>query len=148
MIFSSIGQRHALAVEQDHVGLKALLDAVRAASAPPNRDHDAVQDLTETLVTEVGEHFEIEERGGYFADALRRAPHMAETAFELQAQHDPLLESLQALRALVRSGVESDAWWARVEKELDRFTDALLQHEAGERALLQRAYGQDIGAGD
>lgn len=144
----SADRHRAEAFEQDHTDLKALLNAVRAALAPSTRDHNAVQDLIEKLATEVVEHFQLEERGGYFAEAVRRAPQMAETAIELQSQHDPLLESLEGLRALVRSGVESDAWWARVGKELDRFANELLQHEAGERAMLQRAYGQDIGSGD
>ncbi len=144
----STGQQRVEAIEQDHLYLGALLDALRAASAPAKREHNAVQDLTEKLAMEVVEHFELEERGGYFADALRRSPHLADTASKLQSQHDPLLESLEGFRALVRSGVESDAWWTRVQQELDRFSRELLQHEAGERALLQRAYGQDIGAGD
>lgn len=142
------GRQKASVIEQEHAELKSLLEALQAACSPSLRNRESVQDLAETLANQVAEHFELEERGGYFADAIKRAPQVAVQAAELQAQHEPLLETVQALRALARSGVESEAWWNRVTSELDRFAQGLLRHESGERSLLQRAYGLDIGAGD
>jgi hypothetical protein len=141
-------QQPSSVIEREHAELKSLLESLTNAIRSPQRDQREAQALTEGLVETVSAHFQLEERGGYFADAVRRAPHLQATAVELQAQHGPLLESLKALRELAQLAVKSDAGWASFEEKLVHFTDELLQHEAGERALLQRAYGQDIGAGD
>ena len=142
------GQGRPNAIELEHAELKPYVEVLVSACHSPKRDQSEVQDQTESLAEAVQAHFALEERGGYFADVVRMAPHLSTTAAELQAQHEPLLESLEALRALARTAVKSDAGWARLREEVAQFADELLQHEAGERAMLQRAHGQDIGAGD
>jgi hypothetical protein len=142
------GQYPTRAIDLEHAELKTLVESFTDVCRKTNRNQREVQTFADKLAKAVAEHFALEERGGYFADAVRRAPHLQPTATELQAQHEPLLESLEALRALARLGVKSEAGWVRMQAELDQFADELLKHEAGERALLQRAYAQDIGAGD
>jgi hypothetical protein len=148
MSLLSHGQVPSSAIEQEHAELKTIVESLTIACRSSKRNRNDVQSLTDKLNSAVKEHFALEEQGGYFADAIRRAPHLEATAVELQAQHEPLLESLEALRALARLGVKSQAGWIRLQSELDQFADELLKHEAGERSLLQRAYDQDIGAGD
>jgi iron-sulfur cluster repair protein YtfE (RIC family) len=148
MSLLTTGQQPFSVMQREHAELKSLLESLTKAIRSPQRDQGEVRARTEELVETVSEHFELEERGGYFADAVRRAPNQQATAVELQAQHGALLQSLEALRELAQLAVKSDAGWTRFEEKLVQFSDDLLHHEAGERALLQRAYGQDIGAGD
>lgn len=148
MSLLTTGQQPSSVIEREHAELKSLLESLTKAIRSPLRDQREVRARTEELVETVSKHFQLEERGGYFADAVRRAPHLQATAVELEAQHGRLFESLEALRELAQLAVKSDAGWTRFEEKLVQFSDELLQHEAGERALLQRAYGQDIGAGD
>ncbi|MEQ8847744.1 hemerythrin domain-containing protein [Botrimarina sp.] len=136
------------AVHNEHRELFSLIERLRAACDGGRRDADAVRDLASELTDELAEHFRHEEDGGYFTDALRKAPQLAPAARDLVAQHGPLMESAEALNSMAQSGVESDAWWDRIEGDLDVFSQQLRRHEAGERDLLQRAYNEDIGTKD
>lgn len=148
MSLLTTGQQPFSVVQREHAELKSLLESLACAIRSPKRDQNEVRARTEELVETLSKHFQLEERGGYFADAVRRAPHLQATAVELQGQHGSLFQSLAALRELAQLAVKSDAGWTRFEEELVQFSEDLNQHEAGERAMLQRAYGQDIGAGD
>jgi hypothetical protein len=100
------------------------------------------------FVEQITKHFENEEQGGYFANAVRRAPHLADQAEELLQEHEELSEMIVSVNVLARSGVETNAWWEQMEADIARFRVRLLKHEAAETELLQSAYTDDIGAGD
>lgn len=135
-------------IEAEHHALGQEASALHELMTEPDRQRVVVQERLLQFAEHVSEHFENEERGGYFSDAVKKAPHLSSMAAKLEEQHEPLLESLQALTTLARAGVESEAWWDRIAADFDRLAQQLQQHELGERSLLQRAYGQDIGSGD
>lgn len=133
------------AITQQHQELSTLIDDLRTTVARPSRDRDALQDAIHNLTELVTHHFECEEDGGYFSDAVERAPRLHTHALELCLRHEALSEQLNSL---ARSGVESPVWWQQIENDTERFIASLLDHEADEKAMLQQAYSEDLGTGD
>ena len=82
-------------------------------------------------------HFEREEEGGYFAEAVTRAPRLFGHAQELCLQRETLAEQILSLNSLARSGVEAPAWWVQVEIDAKSFIALLGEHEAHENELQQ-----------
>ena len=96
----------------------------------------------------LAEHFREEENGGYLAAALAVAPRFQREAEELCAQHPDFLASLdQFVASLVEaeSGMQS---WQEVRDQLEHFLSELRRHEARENAVVQSAFGDDIGTAD
>lgn len=135
-------------VKAEHEELAELLDAIRGALSSAERERNQIEGLVERLSTAVALHFEHEESGGYLQEALDRAPRFTGQADSLRLQHDGLREEIEKLRMLLHSGVESAAWWTRIDSDFQRFASQLLQHEHAENQLLQQAFTDDIGTGD
>ncbi|MBX9790523.1 MAG: hypothetical protein K2Y37_16510 [Pirellulales bacterium] len=94
------------------------------------------------------EHFEVEEHGGYFHDALAILPQLGPQAVALQRQHVEYLATVE--RVLGRLAAEELVAETRrtIEVDLRRFIESMRKHDADEVKLLQLAYNQDLGSSD
>ncbi len=132
---------------EDHRALKALLQQIDDALTGKTAPIAEVSDLLARLGDHLVKHFALEEHGGYFAEALLRAPQLVAKANELLAQHPKM--STQARDLVDLSPVQdSDRWWQETRQRFDAFKTELLKHERHEDQLLQEAYTQDIGSHD
>ena len=147
---SSVNWEHEFfeVMQTEHKQLTDLLTEIGATVSAQERDKNHVTDLISRLSELVESHFSHEERGGYLKDALERAPRLTPQAELLLDQHAPLQEEVEKLRLLVHSGVESAAWWTRIESDFHKFASRLINHEHAENMLVQEAYTEDIGTGD
>lgn len=144
-----VSSRHfAEAVQADHLELGALLAAIRKEFAAPGRSKRQLEKLVTNLAELCEEHFQREEEGGYLHEAVQQAPQLSARAKVLGDQHEPLQEAIEKLRILIHSGIESAAWWVRVQSDFSAFAKTISHHEADENSLLQEAYTQDIGSKD
>ena len=135
-------------MREEHEEMATVLHELEEVVARDGEDKSAVEQLTNKLAELVESHFRHEEQGGYLTDATSRAPQLTGKADILLEEHEALLEEVQKLCILVHSGVESAAWWTRIESDLHKFSSRLLNHEKAENDLVQEAFTQDIGAGD
>ncbi len=132
----------------EHEQLRQLLKQIGATLQGDSRQQAEIDRLMGQLSELVESHFRHEEEGGYLKTALDRAPHLAAKAEKLNDQHAMLLEQIDKLGMLVHSGVESPAWWARVETDFHQIEVNMQHHEEAEIDLLQKAFTEDIGGGD
>ena len=136
------------AMRAERRGLAEQMVEVRQSLFSENRTRNQVDDQMTRLAELVASHFCHEEEGGYLSDVLERAPRLTSQAVHLQEQHETLLEEIEKLRLLVHSGMESEAWWARIETDFHRFSSRLMEHEQAENRLLLQAYDDDVGTSD
>ena len=120
----------------------------RDALSSEDRTKHQLEGLFTRLAEILETHFRHEEQGGYLKEALRRAPHLITRTDALLEQHQSLSEQVETLRLLAHSGVESPAWWSRVESDFQKFASQLLNHEHAENNVIQEAFTEDIGTGD
>ncbi len=131
---------------EDHRALKALLQQIDDALTGKTAPIAEVSDLLARLGDHLVKHFALEEHGGYFAEALLRAPQLVAKANELLAQHPKM--STQARDLVDLSPVQdSDRWWQET-RQRSTLQDRATKHERHEDQLLQEAYTQDIGSHD
>ncbi len=103
-----------------------------------------LEDLRETLM----EHFQEEEDGGYLSPALEVAPRFSRDAQELLQQHQEFLNRLDSLVNQLKSDQQGADVWSGVQAEFDEFLVNLRKHEGAENAIVQSAFGDDVGTGD
>lgn len=132
---------------EDHLALKALLQQIETALTGKTATIAEVSDLLARLGDDLVKHFALEEDGGYFSEAVLRAPQLLSKANELMAQH-PKMCTLA--RDLVDLGPaqQGDQWWQETRQRFQAFKTELLKHERREDQLLLEAYTQDLGAHD
>ncbi|QDT00232.1 hemerythrin domain-containing protein [Adhaeretor mobilis] len=135
-------------VQQKNRELTDSLEAISRMVDTRSYEKRELEDLLSKLRDLLELHFEIEERGSYLAELVGSEPRYESQVEVLLAEHRALLEELEKLRLLVRSGVESTALSIRSEDDFHKFVSRLLNHEHVERQLLQRAFSDDIGTGD
>ena len=104
--------------------------------------------LLEKLKTFFLHHFQLEEEGGLFEEAVELAPHLSRLANKLVAEHQVLIERLDGLLRFARRGTGQPLCWRMLMLRLRDFTKLLQQHEAEENGMLQMAYGDDLGTKD
>ena len=136
------------AVQADHHELATLLAAIRREFASDARSKRHLEKLVTQLAELCEAHFQREEEGGYMHEAVQHAPQLAARAKALGEQHESLQEAIEKLRILIHSGVESAAWWVRVQNDFSAFAKTITHHESDENALLQEAFTQDVGTKD
>lgn len=105
---------------------------------------DRLQSLRDLLVR----HFADEEAGGYLAGVLEVAPRFSREIEELQPQHGELLATLDDFIPRLKSDTPPFGSWQATWHEFDAFLADLRRHEGRENAVVQSAYGLDIGTGD
>jgi hemerythrin-like domain-containing protein len=132
--------------EHDHLrGLLAQVEAAFGRSKPhAGSGPDVVAARLDTLRGPLQAHFDESERAGVFARIQERAPKHARTCARLQKEHQSLIRLLDALRTaspLERRG----AIWPR---EVRRFVEELVRHEARETDLLNGALDESLSVAD
>lgn len=137
-----------LQIMDEHVHLRHLLDEFGELLAARRATGAAVAAIFEQLQRAILAHFEHEEEGGYFAQALDAAPRLSERAAQLLAEHLEMAAELVALRNHARQAGSSWQWWEELNEMFNGFVQGFEKHEAEENTLLHEAYNVDIGAED
>jgi len=140
-------KRHQKLLE-DHQALKDLLARIERALHKRDLAVSEVGKLLGELGYRLVKHFELEEQGGYFAEALLQAPRLVARANELLAQHPKMCTRANDLLQLAGAEENAEAWWQKTQERFLAFKEELMMHEIKEDSLLQDAYQQDIGAND
>lgn len=146
MIRQESPRQHSLCDE--HLRLREMLESVRRALSQRPAPRHELGLLFRELVQHILEHFKHEEAGGYFAAVIETAPQLRERAGELLLQHPEMTAQLVELQELATKSSVNERRWREVEEMFAQFLDLFAAHEAAENALLQKAYGDDIGAED
>ena len=121
--------------------------AAKTGTAQPDvqADREVTMVVLEDLDSELREHFVLEERDGYLAEATRVAPHLHREATVLLAQHSAFCDQLEAMLGPVRDAGSGAQVWADLEEQFGRFSSELREHERAEGELISRAHGEDLG---
>jgi hypothetical protein len=135
-------------VTEAHEELRAHVRALRGLidRCPPPHDRLtwlaylclAIADFTEALAG----HFEHEETDGAFHDLLQHRTELLSEVRRLGDQHRDMLVALDA----VRCGL-GELPLGEVTARLLRLLEDFERHEQAETALVQLAYGRDLGVG-
>jgi hypothetical protein len=129
----------------EHARLKNVLHNLHQALCAQAMDRAGVAGLVDDLVQQVLEHFQHEEQGGYFAEAIEAAPRLNDRANMLLGEHAEMARQLVTLQRRVTTEAAGPRWWRRLDEGYSAFVKQFLIHEAAENALLQEAYCEDIG---
>lgn len=132
----------------EHQLLQRRLQEVGAVLAARWASRAAVASMIDDLRASILEHFEHEEAGGYFAEALEAAPRLGGRVRQLLSQHPEFSSQLILLRNQALETCSSPAYWERLQEIFADFLQRFRQHEFGENSLLLEAYDVDIGAED
>ncbi|MCA9231598.1 MAG: hypothetical protein KDA57_13185 [Planctomycetales bacterium] len=130
----------------EHRELTDLFTKLTEAVLRDGQGKGPVEELIEVIADRIQTHFQHEENGGYFTAIIERAPRLMSRAEQLVEQHASILEQVEMLRILVRSGVESPAWWNRIRSDLNALQLVLSQHERAEEELVKEAFGGEHAA--
>jgi RNA polymerase-binding transcription factor DksA len=128
--------------------LAELIEAASERGAAPSdvqADREVTVVVLEDLDSELREHFALEERDGYLAEATRVAPHLHRQASALLAQHGAFCDQLAAMLGPVREVGPGEQVWADLAEQFGRFASELREHERAEGELISRAHGEDLG---
>jgi RNA polymerase-binding transcription factor DksA len=94
------------------------------------------------------ERFQIEEEGGYLAEALSAAPRYSKRATELMHQHGDFSLRIRAIVKDAESATDSVDAWRLVHQRFRRLSMDLLAHEQAETDILESAFLDDLGGID
>lgn len=136
------------AILAGHQELKALLERIDQVLAARSSGIEEACHLLAQLGDQLVKHFALEEREGYFEEAVLHAPQLVAKVNRLLAQHPKMCTQAQSLvaEATTRSGHQD--WWDTTRTLFLSFREELLRHERAEDRLLQEAYNLDIGSHD
>jgi DnaK suppressor protein len=130
----------------------ATLTELIEAAAKTGTAHSEVQTdrevtivVLEDLDSELSEHFVLEERDGYLAEATRVAPRLHRKATVLLAQHSAFCDQLAAMLGPVQDAGSGAQVWTDLKEQFGRFAAELREHERAEGELISRAHGEDLG---
>ena len=138
-------------MHSQHMRLRLLLratDEVLSARSGQRESRllcSALVVLLTDLSKELPEHFEFEERGGYFMDVVRVAPQMSRELDRFKRDHFELTERSRAVLDLSYDALRHSRRWGEVEKEFGALSARLIIHEREENIILQEVFSQDIG---
>jgi len=126
------------------------------AAAPLTRwnqiDVPSLDDFEETrtrlgaLRDQLAAHFDEEERNGYLAEALAAAPRFSTRADQLCQEHKNFLAELDRLRRCLRA--DEPESWKEARSDFEQLVANIRKHEGSENAIVQAAFGDDVGAAD
>jgi hypothetical protein len=136
-VAEALGFAHATLLED----LRKLAQAARPGSAEGLPELCARLAVTQAHLLE---HFRFEEHNGYMDAVRKREPRLERAVQDLAEEHGQLARSLAEL--LGRAGATSPDDGVR-QAVLD-WVERVRRHEGRESALVQEAFGTDIGAED
>jgi hemerythrin len=135
-------------IQEEHRQLTSLLEQIESALAERSGPISDVVDLIGQLGHQLTKHFQTEEAGGYFAEALYDAPRLFDRANDLMLQHPKMTKSARKLAEAADPDVEPDRWWEQTAQRFEAFRAELRNHEREEDRLIQEAFTRDIGSHD
>lgn len=135
-------------IQEEHRQLKSLLAQIETALAERSGPIEPVVDLIGQLGHQLTKHFQTEEAGGYFADALYEAPQLVNRANDLMLQHPKMTKSARKLAEAADPNTDPDRWWEQTRERFNALREELDKHERDEDLLIQEAYTRDIGMND
>jgi hemerythrin len=128
-------------IHRVHAALHHDLERLPEALASPAEARRFLAELRD----HVAQHFRCEEEGGYMAAVLQRRPQDERVVRRLLAEHQPLMEGLNALLRDAEAARQiEDGFRSRV----GAWAEWLRRHEAEENVLVEDAFNQDIGQKD
>jgi hemerythrin-like domain-containing protein len=140
--FQRLSQQSLEEHQQIHFYLDQLTRALQALAEPA--DAEPIRRLAaqiESVRERIDEHFQLEEHGGLFQAVLDLLPGADPEVRRLTAQHVRIVHLLEAARIRARASNVGEV--GALRDELDRFLQAMRQHEREEEALLRRALRED-----
>lgn len=136
-------RRWAFEITQEHAALQRRIKEIRDVLAG-RLQTDSPAAAIARLCREARQHFDREEAGGYFAEALARAPGLREQADKLQGEHEVLSARLKELAQAARDKLPIES----LRQRFEALSRQWLRHEADENRLLLTAYNQDVPEAD
>ena len=138
----------AQALQAQHHELRDFLHEGTQLLADTGWAVDDLFSLLAVLRRHLQEHFEHEEQGGYFREAVVARPQLSPRAEALLEQHGSFMATIDGLLAQVGADTVSAGLRSEIESRWQRFSSEFWQHEAGEVDLLQFVFNEDLGSGD
>lgn len=142
-------------VEEDHRNLHTSLDSLDGVFEKHcEKGGFAVWKLDllwqlRDFQNQLQKHFDLEEDGGYNADLIRLAPHLAPQIGNLEEDHRKIISDLNHILDVLKSVVDGESpTLARVQERVEGLVIFIREHESKEHAIIQEAYYQDYGVGD
>ncbi len=135
-------------IQEEHRQLASLLEQIESALTERSGPISDVVDLIGQLGHQLTKHFQSEEAGGYFEEALDEAPQLFERANALMLQHPKMTKSARKLAEAADPDVDPDLWWEQTAQHFEALRVELKKHEREEDRLIQEAYTRDIGSND
>jgi hypothetical protein len=148
MTSKDLPQATARDLSDEHSHLRQLVQEIRRTFARGGESQPEVLATLKHLNDVVLEHFQHEEAGGYFREAIEVAPRLKDQADGLLRQHPDLAKQLERLLSTATTGSPSASWWQAIAGEYDVFARTFDAHEQAENSLIQEAYTRDIGTDD
>lgn len=135
-------------LQAEHQELRDFFQEGTQLLADPDWAVDDLFSLLAVLRRHMQEHFEYEEQGGYFREAILVSPQLAPRAAELLQQHACFMATVDQLIAAVGTELISTAMRSEIAAAWQQFNADFSRHEAGEVDLLQIGFNEDLGTGD
>ncbi|MHB8898846.1 MAG: hypothetical protein ACYC6Y_08885 [Thermoguttaceae bacterium] len=135
-------------IRDEHRQLTGLLDQIGSALTQRSASIAEVVELIGQLGHQLTKHFQTEEAGGYFAEALHDAPQLFVRANDLMLQHPKMTKSARVLADAADPEVDPEVWWQQTTERFEAFRAELGRHERDEDRLIQEAFTRDIGSHD
>jgi hypothetical protein len=140
----------------DHRVLREALEAATTALAGvAERDPAPVEEARSALDAIERFHYVLvhhlrseEEEGGWFAEIVYKAPHVAARLDVLRLEHEPFAARMAEIAEDARWAGVSRPAWRRVTDALHAFAQELGRHERAEEQLSADAILIDEGGGD
>jgi iron-sulfur cluster repair protein YtfE (RIC family) len=121
-------------------------DRWNAIHAPCAVDYAEMHTRLGLLRDHLAVHFTGEEREGFLREALTVAPQLRQRATQLREEHRGFLEALDRLMANLR--FDEPETWKESRSDFGRLVLDLRRHEGSENALVQNAFGAELGLGN
>lgn len=135
-------------IQQEHRELTTLLEKIESALADRSGPIQEVVDMIGQLGHQLTKHFQTEEAGGYFSEALSEAPRLFDRANDLMLQHPNMTKSARKLAKAADPETEPERWWQQTSERFAALREELHKHEREEDQLIQEAFMRDIGNND
>lgn len=133
---------------EDHAQLRHILEDIHETLEQRRASSRTVAGLLRELQQHVSAHFQHEEDGGLFTDAVAAAPRLKSVAEGLLQQHSQLAEMLGELVRRADVSRPSVEWWEELAANFGEFTNSFREHERGEHGLIHEAFQRDLGTDD
>jgi hemerythrin-like domain-containing protein len=139
-------------VEDDHAALKTALKQIEAECGRTIQSDEFNEwkrgfiKLLRKFNTNMLNHFDLEEDGGYLAEIIIEAPHTIKDVKNLEAEHEQFICDLSSVILVLKQMERYDPNELQdCRGKLTLLIKSLREHEKTENTLVQNAYCTDIG---